>query len=188
MKNKKNHPCTLLSHFEMSTAANTHKIGWVELPKLDGPSNFIKINNYHYMSISIRTIQSFNASNNTWNQHKLEPHARLEMVNSAFCLMCHYDPNTRQLYSIDREMVILDMNKEPFNKYQETECVYNTKRGICIDGVCHLIGGWLTGTGRALHQIWNHQDKISEQIHEFKEYPMSLLGCGLIYHRKKKEI
>ena len=103
------------------------------------------------------------------------------------------------IFILNEEMVIFDIaNNKLIGHYPRTDDIDMTyySNAICIDGACHIIGGYdfvdLALEGQImetnLHQIWNDKVKELEMIHRFEEYPHGISRFELVYIPKKREI
>ena len=140
--------------------------------------------------------------NNTWNECEIDETTMHLISDLDGCppSVC-YDMQSKQLYLLNLnekygKMMIFDMEEKKINQYECPE-FSSSANAICMDGVCHIIGGHdrrelrFEGYNEIetnLHQIWNHETKESETIHTFDQYPNGFNQSGLIYISNQREL
>ena len=178
--------------------------GWIQL---DGPrysSRLIKIES-KCMSINAYGMLLYDTKNNKWDEKKLNANDSKILYNlTANPPNVCYDSISKRIFMFsmvqnrgnDKELVIFDMKDNKFNKYPCTQFC-TTAGTICIDGICHIIGGRFIGERiekgeqnprSNLHQIWNDDTKKLETIHIFEEYPEGFSKFELVYIKSRKEL
>ena len=174
---------------------------WIEMakqPQTIHDERLTKIDASHFMGSGTDSFIIFNTTTDEWSE--LTPNAdQKDLVFPCGVSNNCYDPISKQIFIINYDLVIFDVgNNKLIGNYPHKDGIDMRyySNSICIDGVCHIIGGYdrvgLATEGEImetnLHQIWNNQAKELEIIHRFNEYPNGISRFELVHIPKRGEV
>ena len=169
--------------------ASSHNQHWNVLSPFPGDlfkskSTLIKTHSSHFLTIS-DGICEYDTIKDKWHVHNRQLfHDGIDLL---FKHGCCYDPVSKQIFKpLGKDtMSIFDIQTNKLSKFKTVaNNSHMLAQAIWMDGCCHLIGGFGSGS----HHIWNNQTKQLEHIHNFRGHPRGFGNFGLIYVKNRKEL
>ena len=161
-----------------------NKFGWISLPPHPSicpmMTNLMEIDNSRFICLD-EGILSFDVTKNEWSKLDMKD---VKLPDASWNSVSSYNTNTKQIYILPSDGDSMSIYDMATNKLSNYPC--NNEQGslICVNSVCHNIGGWQSN----YHKIWNDENKQFEQVHEFKEYPQGITSFGLIHDKKRENL